>query len=283
MPELPEVETVCRQLSPVLVGARLRAIEVYDPKLRTLRKHRFEGRKIVRVFRSAKQIVFDFGSVAGGEDRFLITHLRMTGQLIWSGSKRPGDSRRLMAREDFPARSARPRVKIQFDLGEVEFFDVRRFGTMVIAQHESDFIGPGVEPLSREFSPAVLGSLLSQSRQPVKHWLLRQDCVVGIGNIYASEALFRAGINPRRPAISLSAREVRLLWQSIRSVLNSAIRHNGTTFSDYNDSRGESGAFQRFLKVYDREGERCRKCRETKITRITQQQRSTYFCRTCQR
>jgi formamidopyrimidine-DNA glycosylase len=139
-----------------------------------------------------------------------------------------------------------------------------------------------MDPLSPHLTPASLGRLIGESRQNVKAWLLRQDRLVGLGNIYASEILFVAGISPLREAGSLSPDEHGRLWRATRRVLRRAIRNCGTTFSDFQDAQGLTGSYQHYLKVYGREDEPCPACR-TPVVRIVQQQRSTYYCPRCQR
>ena len=138
----------------------------------------------------------------------------------------------------------------------------------------------GVEPLSPELTPAVYAGLLDGSAQPLKPWLLRQDRLVGLGNIYASEILHAARLSPFREAGSLDRNEVRRLHGATRRILERAIRACGTTFSDFQDARGVEGSYQRYLAVYEREGRPCRRCRAP-IERVVQQQRSTYYCPQC--
>jgi formamidopyrimidine-DNA glycosylase len=269
MPELPEVETIARQLDPLVAGRRLVRLVIRDAKLGDPGRRRVAGARILRVRRSGKQVVFD---LARGKRRkpelFLVVHLRMTGRLVWidRGERSP----------------ERIRAELVLDRGRVAFTDTRRFGTIRLHDDPADLTPRGLEPLSDELTVPLLGDLLHGSRQPIKPWLLRQDRLVGLGNIYAAEILFACRVDPRRAAGSLTSTEVRHLRRTVRSVLRRAIDCCGTTFSDYQDARGRSGGFARLLKVYGREGQPCRRCRRA-IERIVQQQRPTFFCPRCQR
>ncbi|MGH7565917.1 MAG: Fpg/Nei family DNA glycosylase, partial [Gemmatimonadota bacterium] len=183
-------------------------------------------------------------------------------------------------------------VRAVFDLDDgsrLAFVDVRTLGEMEVvtaAQWARRAAAMGAEPLDPAFTPEVLSALLAGSRRPVKEFLLDQTKVAGVGNIYASEALWRACISPRRRARNVGPARARRLHRAIVDVLSEAIGESGTslgeTYLDYVDTEGEPGSFQDFLAVYDREGEPCRRC-GTPIRRIVQGQRSTYCCPTCQR
>jgi formamidopyrimidine-DNA glycosylase len=162
------------------------------------------------------------------------------------------------------------------------FHDMRRLGTLVL---HDDLAAAGswvIDPVATAFSSALLGQLVHRCRQEIKPWLLRQDRLVGIGNIYASEILFDARVDPRRRAGSLTASELRRLHAATKRILSRAIRYSGTTFSNFQNVRGLSGGYQRYLAVYGKEGEACPRCGR-QIQRLVQQQRSTFFCPHCQR
>ncbi len=269
MPELPEVETVARQLAPRLVGRRVRRLTLCDPRLRLDGEPpRLAGRTVLSVRRVAKRVMIEFSSRPGSEPVWLAVHLRMTGRLLWNeGSWRES--------------TAHLRARFDLDRGTLRFVDTRRFGTFTWLSSPPETL-VGVEPLSDALTPAKLGQLLDGSRQNVKSWLLRQDRLVGLGNIYASEILHAARISPLREAGSLDAAECSRLVRATQRILSRAIAACGTTFSDFQDARGVEGSYQRFLAVYERAGEPCRRCREP-IERIVQQQRSTYHCKSCQR
>ena len=271
MPELPEVETIVRDLARLLPGAKIKRVEVARPDLIEGDTPdgfaaKIEGRKIRGVVRRAKNIVMDLG------DGRLLVNLGMTGRLLVARAK-----------DEEPTHLG---VRIALDRGrELRYHDVRRFGrlwTMTEAEWRAWDGELGVEPLSDGFSVDWLVQAAARSKVAIKVWLMDQARVVGVGNIYASEALFRAGVDPRRPARSLDAGELARVRDGVRQVLQEAIDHRGTTFLDYRDARGEEGAFASRLKVYDREGQPCPGC-EGNIVRIVQGGRSTFFCPSCQR
>ena len=270
MPELPEVETVARQLDAALGGARLRAVDIRDAKLRLAGSARLSGCRIARVRRYGKRIVLEL--IPPRRRRvalWLCVHLRMTGRLLWHAGRAD------------PAELRRARAVLTLDRGTLVFRDTRRFGTLVLCEWLADVLPVGVDPLSAQLDLARLTELLASSPTPLKPWLLRQDRLVGIGNIYASEICFAARLDPRRPAGGLSRVERGRLLRAIRRVLSAAIRHCGTTFSDFQDSRGRTGGYVRFLKVYGRKGQPCRVC-GAPVEQFIQQQRSTCWCPTCQ-
>jgi formamidopyrimidine-DNA glycosylase len=282
MPELPEVETVARQLAPLVSGRVVQRLEILDRRLGRIRTS-LRGLRISTVSRVGKQLVVELcgpprrtrstgakGHASDAADRlWLAVHLRMTGRLLWT-----------------PAGRAPPREHLRARLilagGELSFVDLRRLGTLRIHRSRDALQAVGVEPLAAQLTSRVLADLLAGSAQPIKPWLLRQDRLLGIGNIYASEILHRAHIHPERPAGSLGATEARRLWLAVRQVLRAAIRHCGTTISDFQDARGRAGSFQRRLAVYGREGEPCRRCGGP-VERRVQAGRSSYFCGRCQR
>jgi len=270
MPELPEVETVVRQLAPLVGGQVLRTLELCDPRLELSRAEleRLAGRRIVQVCRLGKQVVFALA--AAGPDRvWLSVHLRMTGRLRW------------YATGEVPAGPPYLRARFTLERGELLFLDARRFGTLRLHRSPREAEPAGIDPLCPAFTPEALAELLAAGDQEIKPWLLRQDRLVGLGNIYASEILHRVGLCPRRRTGSLSPDEVRRLFAATRQVLGEAIEHCGTTFSTFADALGQNGSFQAFLAVYRREGEPCRRC-GTSVRRIVQQGRSTFFCPRCQ-
>ncbi|MDQ3023137.1 MAG: bifunctional DNA-formamidopyrimidine glycosylase/DNA-(apurinic or apyrimidinic site) lyase [bacterium] len=287
MPELPEVETVARQLNPAMRGMKLKRVEVRDAKLHGPEWDSAKGYSIAKVRRVSKRVVFDL-THARQKPLWVAVHLRMTGRLVWvrKGGSMAGTGPRLAPNEDGrapppPDLSKSLRLIFHLDGGELRFNDTRRFGTVELLNEEPTLIGAALEPLSRSFTSKALGKLLDGARGEIKPWLMRQDRIAGMGNIYASEALFLAGIDPRRSSGSLSMDEASVLRKCIADVMRRAVAKAGTTFSDYADSRGKSGSFQNFLQVYSRAGKPCRACGEP-VQQITQQQRSTFFCTKCQ-
>jgi formamidopyrimidine-DNA glycosylase len=218
--------------------------------------------------RLGKQIILEIDT--SDPRRWLCIHLRMTGRLIYD----PG----LPEGRHETAEAIRARLRL--DRGVLVFQDVRRFGTMRLATPD-DVCAGGIDPTTSSFTARCLGRLIAGGRTPIKPWLLRQDKVAGLGNIYVCESLFQARLSPLRPAFSIDAVETARLRKAIRRVLDQAIKAGGTTFSDYRDGQGGRGRFQNRLAVYGREGEPCRVC-GTPIERIGQGGRSTFYCPQCQ-
>jgi formamidopyrimidine-DNA glycosylase len=273
VPELPEVETVRRQLEPVLVGRRFERVEIDDPRLvrpfePVAVAAELEGERVAEVDRRGKYLIFRFES-----GRVLLVHLRMTGSFR---------HRRNGVGEEDPHR----RAVVKLDDGsDVTYRDVRRFGTWLLV--EPDELEPyladrlGEEPLLTGFTPARLARRLAGRRAPIKAALLDQRTLAGLGNIYVDEALWRARIHPKRPARELDANDVRRLHGAIRSVLQTAIERRGSTLRDYSTPRGRRGSMQRAFKVYGRTNEPCDRC-GTPIEKTRAGGRGTWYCPYCQ-
>ena len=274
MPELPEVETIRRDLEPELTGRVIVDIEVHKADI-VLPPHdpdsfrqRLAGRRVVNVGRRAKYLLFhlDDGSV-------LQVQLRMSGRFAL-GREVPD-----------PAEFRHIAARLHLDDGRTLFYDdVRRLGGLRLLEGgawelEAARLGP--EPLEPGYRADDLGLMLAATRSPVKNALMDQRRVAGVGNIYASEALFRAGVDPGRPGRSLDTDEVKRLHRTVRSVLREALEQAGTSFQNYRAVNGRSGEFQFSLCVYGREGEPCRACGET-VERIVQAGRSSFYCPSCQ-
>ncbi len=266
MPEIAEVETVARSLRRRLRGRRIRRVEIHDPKLARLDVARLRGRVVRDVFRAGKEIIIDLSTPRA--PLWWGIHLRMTGAPHWSADGRPPTAVHL-------------RLSAWFDRGALFYFDSRRFGVMRLCTAREEWEPTGVDPLSPAFTRERLAGLLRGSRTAIKPWLLRQDKLAGFGNIYASEVLYVARLNPRRAAGSLRPDEVDRLYRATRQVLTKAVECGGTTISDFADCDGACGGYQSYLKVYGRAGERCRRCPGT-VRRIVQQGRSTFYCPDCQ-
>jgi formamidopyrimidine-DNA glycosylase len=274
MPELPEVEVLRRSLEPRLVGRRIERIEVRAPALREpldgpgLRKH-LRGRRIERLRRRSKYLWID---VEGGST--LVVHLGMSGRLTLA---RRGDRR-----------EAHEHLSLALDDGSrLRFRDPRRFGLAFAAptaglEADPHFAGLGPEPLDPPLTGPRLAGRARGSRAPVKAFLMDAGRLVGVGNIYATEALHAARIHPRRSVATLSVERWDRLARAVVAVLRRAIRQGGTTLNDFTDGDGVPGEFQIALAVYGREGEDCPRCGAT-IRRIVQSNRSTFYCPRCQR
>lgn len=283
MPELPEVETIARELEPELLGKKFFGIEVYDPKLRLNKKQLLSDTKVTSVTRIGKQVVISF-TEKNRRAMHMGFHLRMSGRLFWKEQTLivPDALYKESSKWSGGASTGHVRARLVFNTGELTFIDPRRFGTILLSDSDSAFSTKGIDPVKGAFSFEVFQMLLGTSAQPIKTWLLRQDKVIGIGNIYACEMLFLSSIHPERKVSSLTLKEQKKLYQVIPKVLKQAIKNCGTTFSDFQGAHGDIGSYQRFLKTYDREGLPCKTCKEP-ILRMIQAQRSTYYCRNCQR
>ncbi|CDX61869.1 Formamidopyrimidine-DNA glycosylase [Mesorhizobium plurifarium] len=296
MPELPEVETVRRGLQPVLEGARLVKVEARRPDLRFPFPERFSerlaGKTVTALGRRAKYLTMHIE-----DGPVLICHLGMSGSFRVEAA----------ASSDIPGAFHHERSKsaahdhVVFDVvsekgkrSRVIFNDPRRFGFMLFAEGAPDahpmLAGLGIEPTGNALDGPLLASLLKDRRSPLKAALLDQRLIAGLGNIYVSEALWRAGLSPLREAgtIAGSAKKAKeqseRLAEAIRSVIADAIAAGGSSLRDYVQADGSLGYFQHSFAVYDREGEPCQKpgCRGH-VERIAQSGRSTFYCRTCQR
>ncbi len=271
MPELPEVETTASDLRPDLLGRRITGVHILWP--RTIAAPdtqeftaRLTGQQITSVSRRGKFLLFALDS---GDT--LIGHLRMTGRLrvVPPGSEAVSD----------------PYVRAWFDLSDGQklvFKDTRKFGRLWLVHDAATVTGKlGLEPLAPSFSVDALAERLARRRTAIKALLLDQSVVAGLGNIYADEALFRAGIHPLRGAASLSQDEVARLHEAIVAVLSAAVAGRGTTVRDYAPPLGGQGNYQDELLVYQRTDQPCPRCGQP-IQRIRVAQRSTHFCPHCQ-
>jgi formamidopyrimidine-DNA glycosylase len=287
MPELPEVETVCRQLDPELEGRRIERLEVLDERwCRPARLADVEaavsGRAIEGLSRRGKYLLLALG---GGQT--LVMHLRMTGNLVLvddGDALDPSEGRRLYEGERSTS-ERHLRAGFTLDDGrELWFTDPRRFGEAFLiddAGLEARFARLGVEPLSDEFTAEAVGELSAGRTAPLKSFLLDQSRIAGIGNIYADEALFRARLHPLSPAGSTRPEHHQALRDAIVAALEAGIDGGGASIDDFRDGRGERGTMQDEFLVHTREGEPCPRCEGT-ISRIVVAGRSTYFCRSCQ-
>ena len=274
MPELPEVETVRTQLEPGLVGRRFDGVEIFDPRLTrpvdpAEVAHELVGERIASLDRRGKYLIVRFES-----GRVLLVHLRMTGQLLHAN----GDG--------LPGNDPHRRAVVRLDDGsDVVYRDVRRFGTWLLLEPSeiASYLGirVGPEPLAPTFTTKRLGETLAGRRAPVKAVLLDQRRIAGVGNIYADEALWRAGVHPLRPAGELSPNELPALHRGIRAALRTGIARQGATLNDYRTPDGGRGRMQDEFKVYGRQGEPCERC-GTPIEKIRAAGRGTWYCPSCQ-
>jgi formamidopyrimidine-DNA glycosylase len=287
MPELPEVETVVRQLEPEVEGQRIERLEVLDRRWsRPVSPERLgdalDSATIERLGRRGKYILMHLDGA-----RTLVMHLRMTGNLILREGEEvldPSVGRRLYESErSTEERHLRARFVLD-DGRELWFTDPRRFGEAFLiedARLEERFAKLGVEPFAPEFTAQALGEMAAGRKAPLKSFLLDQSGVAGIGNIYADEALFRAELHPLSPAGSMKPEHLEALRDAVVAALEAGIEAGGSSIDDYRDARGEKGTMQNEFLVHTREGEDCPRCGNT-IVRIVVGGRSTYFCPGCQ-
>lgn len=277
MPELPEVETVVRDLREAWAGSRLAELQVLDRGVLepgSLPLTDLAGRPLHDVTRRGKYILQHWGHLT------VLQHLRMTGQMLRA------DSPRLPSATDERRRLQR-RAEWRLADGETwVFFDTRRFGTLrIVADPEGWFAARGLapEPMGDDAARARAHfiAVAAGRNAPIKSVLIDASAFAGVGNIYADEGLFRAGIHPRTPAAHLSSRRAAALFEAVRAVMTEAIARRGTSMSDYLDVNGNPGAFRACLQVYRRTGEACRVCGRA-VVRESIGGRSSHWCPRCQ-
>jgi formamidopyrimidine-DNA glycosylase len=257
MPELPEVETLSRQLKDKICDGKILATEVYDDKLAGIKN--LKGRMVSAVERRGKTV-----AILLDDGKSVLIHLRMTGRLFWqSDSARPKHSR----------------WRITFADGNIFLIDPRRFATVGISKNVE---GDSAKDIFKEFDLNAFLKNHGSRRTKVKSLIMDQRAVSGIGNIYACEILYRTGIHPERVAATLTKNDWKKVFRQAKIVLNTAIKKRGTSISDWRDLYGHKGENQHELKAYGREGESCTICGRT-ICRIKQGGRSTFYCPYCQK
>ncbi len=270
MPELPEVETIARDLRDKIIGQKVKNIDVYDARVVRQPVEEFtralKGRRLNSIARRGKALVIELDN-----RHYFVVQLMMTGQLI--------DSPR-------PRQDKLTKVSFRLSSGRyLHYNDQRLFGrlqTVDDLKRIPYFQKLGPEPLKGQFSVPWLVEKLRGKKVPIKALLMDHTFVAGIGNIYASEILFQSRINPKRPAHRLNEEEIETLHAATRKVLAEAIRWRGTSMNNYRDANGEKGGFMGRIKVYGRENQGCSRCK-TVLTKILQRGRSTFYCPTCQR
>jgi formamidopyrimidine-DNA glycosylase len=271
MPELPEVETIRRQLAPLVEGRVLERLEIDDPRwclplAPEALRDAVEGRRVERLGRRGKYLVWELE-----DEAFLLMHLRMTGTLL----------------HDPPEGTLYGRVRFALDDGhELRFCDPRRFGTGELALGAAaldEFFASrlGIEPLGDGLDGRALRALARGRRAPVKAFLLDQRHIAGVGNIYADEALFRARIHPLRPAGTLTRAQCEALAGAVRDALGAGLAAGGATIDDFRHADGDHGAFQDEFLIHRREGEPCGECGTT-VVKMVVGGRGTYVCERCQ-
>jgi formamidopyrimidine-DNA glycosylase len=284
MPELPEVETVRRDLK-VLVGKKIKQVEVRLKKFTTPAPKKFtkilSGSIVDKIDRRGKLLIFHLHN-----NLRLHIHLKMTGQLVLQHKKKlVFGGHPIVNVSELPNKYTH--VIFNFADGDILYFnDLRQFGyAKLLSKKESEEIislNYGVEPLDKEFTPSYFGSVLKRrSKTTIKAFLFDQKLIAGLGNIYVDESCFRAGVRPDRLVNTLTTNEIEKLYKSIKQVLALAVKHRGTTFNNYVSVDGRAGKFWKYCKVYGRAGEPCKKCGII-IRKIKVAQRGTSYCPKCQ-
>lgn len=286
MPELPEVETIRRDLQYAVLGKGIRAVKVWTPRMIISGEKEFikslEGNRFEKIDRRGKLLVFH---LAYG-DKTLLIHLKMTGQLICQvpGGLIVGGHPSAKI-ENLP--NDYTRAAFYLADGTILYFnDVRTFGYLKLADEnetEECLKKFGLEPLTPEFTWSSFKELLAGRKGNLKAFLLNQSKIAGIGNIYADEICFRAKVRPERAIDSLDLSERRRLYNACQAVLKQAVEKRGTTFSNFVDASGKKGGFEKHLKVYNRAGLSCKRCKNGIIRKITAAGRGTHFCPECQK
>ena len=273
MPELPEVETITRDLNKKIKDLSIDDVMIFDDRVVVGKKKDFiknlKNKKIHSITRRAKAIIVSFA-----DQTFLVIHLKMTGQLVYGKNLKESENLK--------------ETKVVFKLSDGKFLnynDQRLFGKLTFAADLDDIsylknLGP--EPLNGHFSAEWLNTNLEKRKVPIKTLLMDQRFVAGIGNIYASEILFAAKVHPQKLSSRLKSAQIELLYQSTRNILNEAIQYRGTSMRNYRDADGKKGEFNNRIKVYAKDNEPCSVCGEL-ILKIVQAGRSTFFCQKYQK
>jgi formamidopyrimidine-DNA glycosylase len=298
MPELPEVETIRRDLAKAVIGREITDLKLFFSKtakndaaffINSLR-----NKKFIALDRVGKLLIFKIHrAVREAKQHYLLIHLKMTGQLILVGKKEKIAGGHSLSDSSFQAAvggelpNKHTRAVFSFKNAFQLFFnDLRKFGYLKIVDEAelSKIItrGYGPEPLTKEFTLEYLTSVLKNKKISIKGLLLNQKLIAGLGNIYVDESLYLAGIRPDRAAGSLKKSEIQALYQAINQVINKAIKYRGTTFNNYVDSAGRKGNFSRLLHVYGRAKQACFKC-GTPIQKKKLAGRGTHYCPHCQK
>ncbi|PIZ94343.1 MAG: DNA-formamidopyrimidine glycosylase [Candidatus Magasanikbacteria bacterium CG_4_10_14_0_2_um_filter_37_12] len=287
MPELPEIETIVRDLKTHIVGLSIDHIELRLPKMVKQPEGNFltllENNHFSKIRRRAKYLIFEINNSTNS----MVVHLRMTGQMIYKRENNflAGGHGTKEDLKTLPNKFSH--IIFYFVDGSQLFFnDMRQFGYLEIADEnrmqEID-VKLGVEPLEQEFTLEKFEKLLEKKKVNIKSFLLNQKFVVGLGNIYVDETLFDAEVLPNRPVNSLAKSEIKKIYKAIIRVLRQAVKERGTTFNDYRDANGNKGNFFNFLKVYGRSGKKCKRCKSNVLKKNKIAGRGTVYCRVCQK
>lgn len=284
MPELPEVETIKRQLNRAVVGKRIDQIQVLRQKSFQGSPKKLVGKKVKTVDRRAKLLIIYLAKKFPA----ILIHLKMTGQLIFKGRRKRlvGGHPTLDWISQLPTNHTRAIITFR-DKTQLFFNDMRVFGWLKAVENQKQLDRElkgveGVEPLTDEFTTENLKKQLGRTGRAIKIALMDQKLIAGVGNIYANDALWDAKINPRKPAKGLTDKEINRLQQSIERVIKKGIKYGGASDSDYKQLNGMGGKYQKHFLVYKQDGKKCRRCQRAKIKKTKLSGRGTYFCPVCQ-
>ncbi|MCK4525028.1 MAG: bifunctional DNA-formamidopyrimidine glycosylase/DNA-(apurinic or apyrimidinic site) lyase [Candidatus Andersenbacteria bacterium] len=300
MPELPEVETIKNDLREKILNKKIKEVDLRLKKIVKSSVKSFvldlEGNKFTNIKRRGKLLIFSVETrqCLVSTTKYLLIHLRMTGQLIYqkgkeitAGGHSDGGRDEALSRlyNDLPNKHTH--IIFHFsDKSQLFFNDLRRFGVAkIVNKKELEKITNsfGVEPLEKDFSLKIFRDLIKNKNGNAKAFLLNQKYIAGIGNIYADEILFEAKILPSRKINSLDLKEIKKIYQAIRKILKKAVKYRGTTFYSYTDARGQKGNFTKFLKVYKRGKKKCLRCKKGVIQKVKIAGRGTRYCNRCQK
>ncbi|MFH1657526.1 MAG: bifunctional DNA-formamidopyrimidine glycosylase/DNA-(apurinic or apyrimidinic site) lyase [bacterium] len=285
MPELPEVETVRRDLALRIVGKKISEVEVRSPKLVRNKLKDFvsalQGNEIKEIKRRAKLLVLEL------KQGYLLIHLKMTGQLIYRKNKEIiAGGHSFSEKSDWQLPNKYSHLIFTFIDGSQLFFnDLRQFGYLQLVEKkelEKILKAYGIEPLTEDFTFKNFKEALGRRKTAVKIVLMDQSLIAGLGNIYASEICFFAEVRPNRPVDSLTEKEIKDLYRGCKIILRKAIAKRGTTSNNYVDASGQPGNFAGFLKVYQRDGEKCQRCKNGIIKKKVIGGRGSFYCDKCQ-
>ena len=284
MPELPEVETIRRGLESAVINKQIVDLQVTKPKL--LRNQRayflntLKNNSISSINRIGKLLIF----VLADEQNYLLVHLKMTGQLIYTkGNQMVAGGHKQAIEGELPNKYS-PIIFHFADDSKLFFNDMRQFGYMELVEDVELIIKKyGIEPGTKNFTWVNFQKIFVNRKITIKSLLLNQQIVSGIGNIYADEICYRAKVRPDRKVNTLTVVEKKKIFTATKYIIEKAVEKRGTTFSDYRDTSGQPGNFVKFLKVYGRDGQKCMGCRQENIKKVKLGGRGTHFCSRCQR
>ncbi len=291
MPELPEVETIRRDLEKKIVSKKIQKLEIKDSAIIKNSQNQFvkklKGYFFSRINRIGKLLIFQIPN-----NDYLLVHLKMTGQLVFCDQKTcVAGGHSMTKEEDISGIGELPnkytRVIFTFsDKSKLYFNDLRKFGYLkIVNEDELNLVKEtfGIEPLTKNFTLDNFKKIFKNRKTNIKALLLNQKLIAGIGNIYADEILFDVGILPTRPVDKVAEAEIKKIFKSTQKIIKKAIQYRGTTFNSYRDGSGKKGNFKQFLKVYGRKGEKCIKCKKATIKKEKIAQRGTSYCPVCQK